>query len=141
MRRVRRSWGSRVRLPLPSRAQKAGRRRRKQRTRHTQPRCQLNHARAWRDKRLSQALFATLARLFTNGDPRHAELERGKFNKAIKNLVFAGLQPDDLPALKAAFERLWPKATCTALALANHLPQLIGTAEGMGWQFQTAAQG
>ena len=74
----------------------------------------------------------------TLGDPRHVELERGKFNRAIKNLVFAGLQPDDLPALKAAFERLWPKATCTALARAYHLPQLMGTAEGMGWQFQAA---
>jgi hypothetical protein len=46
------------------------------------------------------------------------------------------LQPDDLVALQAAFERLWPKATCTALALANNLPLLMETAEGMGWQFQ-----
>ena len=35
-------------------------------------------------------------------------------------LVFAGLLPNDLPALKAAFERLWPKATRTALAWATH---------------------
>jgi len=87
---------------------------------------------------LRRALFGTLARLFTNGDPRHIDLERGKFNRAIKNFVFAGMQPDDLPVLTAAFERLWPKATCTALGLANNLPLLIGTAEGMGWQFQTA---
>ncbi|HLV99403.1 MAG TPA: hypothetical protein VKT82_12080 [Ktedonobacterales bacterium] len=87
---------------------------------------------------LRRALFATLVRLFTSGDPRHVELERGKFNKAIKNFVLAGLQPGDLPAVQAAFGRLWPCATCTALGLANNLPLLMGTAEGMGWQFQTA---
>ena len=80
-----------------------------------------------------------------NGSGKHSAYrsrrmvdEGGKFNRAIKNFVFAGLQPDDLPALKAAFERLWPRATCTALGLANNLPLLMGTAEGMGWQFQPA---
>ena len=68
--------------------------------------------------------------------PRHVELERGKFNRAIKNFVLAGLQPDDVPAVQAAFVRLWPRATCTALGLANHLPRLFGTAEGMGWYVQ-----
>lgn len=85
---------------------------------------------------LRWALSATLARLFTNGESRLVDLKRGTFNRAIKNFVFAVLQPDDLPALKAAIERLWPQATYTALA--NPLPQLMGTAEGMGWQFQIA---
>jgi hypothetical protein len=85
---------------------------------------------------LRRALFATLAQLFTNGDPRHVELERGKFNRAIKNFVLVGLQPDDVLAVKAAFEHLWPRATCTALGLANNLPLLIGTAEGMGLYLQ-----
>ena len=85
---------------------------------------------------LRRALFAALVRLFNGGDPRHVELERGTFNQAIKNFVLAGLQPDDLTAVQAAFERLWLRATCTALDLANNLPLLMGTAEGMGWQFQ-----
>ena len=85
---------------------------------------------------LRQALFATPVRLFTTGNHRHVELERGKFNRAIKNLVLAGLQPNDVPAVQAAFERLWPRATCTALGLANNLPLLMGTAEGMGWHLQ-----
>jgi hypothetical protein len=83
---------------------------------------------------LRRALFATLTRLFTNGDPRFVALERGRFNKAIKKLEFVEIQPDDLPILKVVFERLWPKATCTALGLANNLPMLIGTARGMGWR-------
>jgi hypothetical protein len=39
---------------------------------------------------LRQALFATLARLFISGDPRHVELERGKFNRAIKTWSLPG---------------------------------------------------
>jgi hypothetical protein len=78
-------------------------------------------------QQLRQALFTTLARLFTNGDPRHIDLERGKFNRAIKNLVAVDAQPEDLPVLKAAFEKRWPKATCTALGIANNLPILLGT--------------
>ena len=60
---------------------------------------------------LQRALSATLARLATRGDHRQVELERGKFNRAIKNFVFAWLQPNSLPALETAFERLRPKAT------------------------------
>lgn len=83
---------------------------------------------------LRRALFATLTRLFTNGDPRFVTLERGRFNKAIQKFELVEIQPDDLPILKVVFERLWPKATCTALGLANNLPLLIGTARGMGWK-------
>jgi hypothetical protein len=75
---------------------------------------------------LRQALFTTLARMFTNGDPRHIDLERGKFNRAIKNLVAVDVQPEDLPGLRAAFEKRWPRATCTALGLANNLTILLG---------------
>jgi hypothetical protein len=83
---------------------------------------------------LRRALFAALTRLFTNGDPRFVALERGRFNKAIQKFESVEIQPDDLPILKIVFERLWPKATCTALGLANNLPLLIGTARGMGWK-------
>lgn len=77
-------------------------------------------------QQLRQALFTTLARMFTTGDPRHIDLERGKFNRAIKNLVALDIQPADLPVLQATFEKLWPKATCTALGLANNLTILLG---------------
>jgi hypothetical protein len=83
---------------------------------------------------LRRALFAALTRLFTNGDPRFVTLERGRFNKAIQKFELVEIQPDDLPILKVVFERLWPRATCTALGLANNLPLLIGTARGMGWK-------
>lgn len=90
---------------------------------------------------LRRALFATLTRLFTNGDPRFVALERGRFNKAIQKFELVEIQPDDLPILKVVFERLWPKATCTALGLANNLPLLIGTARGMGWRIGTEPVG
>ena len=83
---------------------------------------------------LRKALFATLVRLFTTGDSRHVELERGKFNRAIKNLVLADLQPEEIPILKATYERLWPRITCTALGLANHLPLLIEEARKRGYE-------
>lgn len=87
-------------------------------------------------QKLRQALFTTLARLFTSGDPRHIDLERGKFNRAIKNLVSVNIQPEDVSVLKATFERLWPQATCTALGLANNLPILIDKAQMFGWQLR-----
>jgi hypothetical protein len=82
---------------------------------------------------LRRALFAALTRLFTNGDPRFVTLERGRFNAAIQKFRVLDLQPDDLPILKEVFERVWPKATCTALGLANNLPLLIEKARDMGW--------
>ncbi len=88
-------------------------------------------------QKLRQALFATLARLFTTGDARHIDLERGKFNRAIKNFVAVDVQPEDVPVLQATFERLWPKATCTALGLANNLPILIDKAQMFGWQLRS----
>jgi hypothetical protein len=87
-------------------------------------------------QKLRQALFATLAQMFTTGDARHIALERGKFNRTIKNLVAVDVQPEDLPVLQATFERLWPKATCTALGLANNLPILIDKARMFGWQLR-----
>ncbi len=87
-------------------------------------------------QKLRQALFTVLAQMFTNGDPRLIELERGKFNRAIKNLVAVDVQPGDLPVLQATFERLWPKATCTALGLANNLSILIDKARMFGWQLR-----
>jgi hypothetical protein len=83
---------------------------------------------------LRRALFAVLARLFTNGDPRYVTLERGRFNAAIQKFTVLELQPDDLPLLKEVFERVWPKASCTALGLANNLPLLIEKAKDMGWR-------
>jgi hypothetical protein len=82
---------------------------------------------------LRRALFAVLTRLFTTGDPRYVTLERGRFNAAIQKFRVLELQPDDLPLLKEVFERVWPKATCTALGLANNLPLLIEKARDMGW--------
>jgi hypothetical protein len=83
---------------------------------------------------LRRALFAVLARLFTSGDPRYVTLERGRFNAAIQKFTVLELQPDDLPLLKEVFERVWPKASCTALGLANNLPLLIEKAKDMGWR-------
>jgi hypothetical protein len=80
-------------------------------------------------QKLRQALFTALAQMFTNGDPRLIELERGRFNRAIKNLVAVDVQPEDLPVLQATFQRLWPKATCTALGLANNLTILLSTTQ------------
>jgi hypothetical protein len=88
-------------------------------------------------QKLRQALFTALAQMFTTGDPKHIDLERGKFNRAIKNLVAVDVQPEDLPVLRATFERLWPKATCTALGLANNLPMLIDKAQMFGWQLRS----
>jgi hypothetical protein len=90
-------------------------------------------------QQLRQALFATLARLFTTGDPRHIDLERGRFNTAIKKLTALDVQPEDVPVLQAIFQRLWPKATCTALGLANNLPTLMVKAQELGWQRQESA--
>jgi hypothetical protein len=88
-------------------------------------------------QKLRQALFTALAQMFTTGDPNHIALERGKFNRAIKNLVAVDVQPEDLPVLQATFRRLWPKATCTALGLANNLPMLIDKAQMFGWQLRS----
>lgn len=52
------------------------------RKRRLQKRDPLSQAPGWRGQALRRALFATLARLFTNGDPKHIDLERGKFNWA-----------------------------------------------------------
>lgn len=38
-----------------------------------------------------------------------------------------------------AFERLWPKATCTVLALANHLPLLLMACLAPAWWAQQSS--
>ena len=92
---------------------------------------------------LRRALFRQLVALFlpTPPDPTDIKLERGKYNRAIKSFEAKGLQPDDLNALKAAFEYLWPKATCTALALANHIPLLSQTARELGYAIGVGSTG
>lgn len=87
---------------------------------------------------LRKALFATLVRLFLGDapDPTDVSLERGKYNRAIKGFMQKQVQPDDLVVLKATFERVWPKATCTALALANNLPFLMQKARELGYAFR-----
>lgn len=84
---------------------------------------------------LRKALFATLTHLFLSDppDPTDIALERGKYNRAIKVFVQKQIQPDDLVVLKATFERVWPKATCTALGLANNLPLLLERARVLGY--------
>lgn len=55
-------------------------------------------------------------------DPKgkHNDMERGPWNKAVKNLRQAGATPEQVPERAAAYRRKFPSATLTPTALARH---------------------
>lgn len=90
---------------------------------------------------LRRALFSKLVALFLPGDPpdkNDVDLSRGVFNNAIKQFMVKQLQPLDVEVLQAVYQRVWPKAVCTAPALAKHLPFLVGKAHEMGYHLSLA---
>jgi hypothetical protein len=68
----------------------------------------------------------------TSGEPRRVELERGTFNRAIKNFVFTGVQPVDLAALKAAFRAALAEGDVHG-AGAGLLPAALHAAPPRAW--------
>lgn len=46
----------------------------------------------------------------------------GKRNAAVKDLTIMGATPDELRRAFAAYNRQWPAAGCTDMALAMHFP-------------------
>ena len=75
---------------------------------------------AWR-----AALFTGLMTLF-GWEPGHLNKNsRGLANKAAMLLQESGIRPEQLPHVKALFERAYPKVThYTPIALANHATEL-----------------
>ena len=68
-----------------------------------------------------QVLFAVISREW--GAPAN-DLTKGRYNKAAQNFEQAGVEPDDLPGLKAMYKQRWPDMDCTPLAVAGNVATL-----------------